>query len=83
MEDPIFEELYAQAIGKQVLKYLLKEGVLDMLAQETESAALRVLSEIQTILNDDEMDDPSCFRRIDAIVNAFHTQGLSTVRHDF
>lgn len=83
MEDSIFEELYAKAIGTQALKYLLKKGVLKMLGQETESAALRALSEIQTILNDDALDDPSCFRGIDAVVNAFHAQGLSTTRHDF
>lgn len=83
MEDSIFEELYAKAIGTQALKYLLKKGALKMLRQETESAALRVLSEIQTILNDDTLDDPSCFRRIEAVVNAFHAQGLSTTRHDF
>lgn len=83
MEDSILGELYAQAIGTQVLKYLHKEGMLKMLAQETESAALRVLSEIQTILNDDALDDLSCFRRIEAVVNTFHAQGLSTTRHDF
>lgn len=83
MESPIFEELYAQAIGAQVLKYLLQEGALETLAGKTESAALRTLSEIQAILNDDALDDPSCFRRIDAVVNTFHARGLSTTRHDF
>lgn len=83
MDHSIFEELYAQAIGTEVLKCLHREGLLKALAQETESAALRVLSEIQTILNDGTLDDPDCFRRIDDIVSAFHAQGLSTARHDF
>lgn len=83
MNHSILEELYVQAIGTEVLKYLYKEGVLKTLAQETETAALRVLSEVQTILNGSTLDDPVCFRRIDAIVSAFHAQGLSTNRHDF
>lgn len=83
MENSTFEELYAQAIGAQVLKYLFEEGMLQALAREAESAALRALSEIQMILNDDALDDPACFRRIEAIVSAFRAQGLGTTRHDF
>ncbi|MCI9512532.1 MAG: hypothetical protein HFG13_09150 [Oscillibacter sp.] len=44
---------------------------------------MQVSAEIQTILNDETPDDPACFRRIDAIVEAFHRNGLSAARHDF
>lgn len=55
----------------------------EAVAQEAGSAALQVLTEIKTILDDDALDDPACFRRIDAIVDAFHKSGISTIRHDF
>ncbi len=83
MEHSTFEELFAQIIGTEVLKYLFGEGVLKTLSQEAESAAVRVLAEIRTVLDDEALDDPTCFRRIDAIVSAFHAQGISTTRHDF
>ena len=83
MEHSTSEELLAQAIGTEVLKYLTHEGTWKTLVQGMESTALQVLAEIQTILNDETLDDPACFRRIDAIVDAFHRNGLSAARHDF
>lgn len=83
MDLSIFEELYAQAIGREALKYLSGADVREAAAQEARSAALQVLTEIKTILDDDTLDDPACFRRIDAIVDAFHKSGISTIRHDF
>lgn len=83
MDPSIFEGLYAQAIGREALKYLSRADVREAAVQEARSAALQVLTEIKTILDDDALDDPACFRRIDAIVDAFHKSGISTIRHDF
>lgn len=83
MDHLTFEELFAQAIGAEVLKYLSEESLLDTLTREAESAAVGALADIQTILNDETLDDPDCFCRIDAIVKTFHRRGLSTARHDF
>ena len=83
MKHSTFEELFAQAIGTEVLKYLSHEDAWKTLVQGLESTALPVLTKIQAILNDEALDDPACFRRIDAIVEAFHQSGLSTTRHDF
>lgn len=83
MEPSTFKELYAQTIGMEVLKSLSGEDVLEALARKTDSEAFQALSEIHTILNDEDLDDPTCFRRIDAIVETLHRRGISTTRHDF
>ena len=40
-------------------------------------------SEIKAILDDDTLEDPECFHRIDAMVGAFGAKGLYTPRHDW
>ena len=84
MSIPIAEELYVQSLGWEVLRYLKREeGALLNLYREVDSKALRVLEDIQRILNDDTLDDPDCFNRIEAIVKAFHAHEISTSRHDW
>ncbi len=88
MHDPqmstssIAEELYAKALGQEMLKFgrTYSEAAL---ARQVNADALLILDQIQKILNDETLDDPQCFYRIDAIVDAFHHGGLSTHRHDF
>lgn len=80
----ITEELYVQYLGWEVLRYLKREeGKLLSLYREVDSEALRVLEEIRSVLDDDTLDDPDCFKRIEAIVKAFHTHEISTSRHDW
>ncbi len=50
---------------------------------EVEGDALYILEKNQTILNDDTLDDPECFERIELIVKTFYANGLSTNRHDW
>ncbi len=82
MEFSIHDELYARAIGWQVLEYLRREHPGEA-AKEIEGDALRVLEKIRTILNDHTLDDPDCFQRIDLIVQTFYANGIRTDRHDF
>lgn len=80
----IAEELYVQSLGWEVLRFLKREeGNLLNLYRETDSEALRVLEEIRRVLDDDTLDDPDCFRRIEAVVKAFHAHDISTTRHDW
>ncbi|MBD5119438.1 MAG: hypothetical protein HDT37_10115 [Clostridiales bacterium] len=83
MEQTITEELFANLIGKSVLQYCKTQHILDETAQQVESGALAVLAQVKEALNDETLDDPECFRRIEAIVEAFHGNGLSTSRHDW
>ena len=82
MEFSIQDELYARAIGWEVLNYLKREHPGEV-AQKIEGDALRVLEKIQMILNDDDLDDSDCFKRIELIVKTFCANGLSTNRHDW
>lgn len=81
MNDPTIKQMYAKAIGELALSYLEKQGL--SVAEEAESRAVTLIAQIQTILNDETLDDPDCFHRIEAIVELFHGAGLSTTRHDF
>lgn len=74
------ETLYAQALGRDFLRYLKKYDIPD-LAKQVNSDAVDLIKEIKAILDDAALDDPECFLRIDAVVRAFHKYDLSTDRH--
>jgi len=81
MCDPVYKQMYAKAIGDLAISYLEEQGF--SAPDGVESRALAVISQIRDILNDDTLDDPECFRRIEAIVELFYDAGLSTTRHDW
>ncbi len=83
MELSCYEELAAQTIGHEVLKYVKEAEIFKGLELKTESKALQVLEEIRCVLNDTSLDDPECFHRIEAIVNTMETNGIHTTRHDW
>lgn len=51
--------------------------------QQVDGAAVKLLERIKAILDDDALDDPECFHRIDAIVDTFHEAGIPTSRHSW
>ncbi len=77
----VAEALWAQAIGQEVLKVVKSRG--EDIDQKVKSEALELLEEIKAVLDDDTLDDPTCFYRIDAIVDIFGDAGISTTRHDW
>ena len=79
-ETPISEALYVRAIGTELLAFA-KQCDLHKLARQMDSDALSLLCEIKTILDDSALDDPTCFLRVDAIVQTFFAHGLTTDRH--
>lgn len=83
MESNAYEALVAQAIGREVLRYLRQEEPLKRIAGEAESGAARALEEIRAVLDDETLEDPECFRRIDAIVDIYNDSHMNTSRHDF
>lgn len=76
------KKLYEQVIGAAVIEYM-KNYEPQRLLLELNSEAVGILHEIQTILDDETLNDPECFYKIDAIVSAFHAHGIDTSRHDF
>lgn len=82
------EETYIQRL---MMERTIGAAVLDCvrnyepqhLLSELNQNALQLLEQNREILDDDSLDDPECFQKIEAIVVAFHRHGLPTVRHDF
>lgn len=83
MEQTIFEEVFANLIGKKVLQYCKTQHMLDEAAQQVESEALAVLAQIKRTLDDETLNDPECFHRIEAIIDTFYAHGITTSRHDW
>ena len=86
LEIMVQEELAAQAIGKEFiryLKYLQHEEVFQRLVSDTKSRAIETLEEIRRVLDDHTLDDPECFSRIEAIIGILEMHGISTSRHDW
>ncbi len=82
MTDSAVHQIYAKALGDLVLSYLSAQGAPPLPAA-VESRALDAIAAIQAVLDDKTLDDPHCFQRIEAIVEAFSAAGLSTSRHDW
>ena len=82
MGSDISRDMYAKTIGKLVLDYADTFQSFELLST-VESEALKLISEIRGVLNDDSLEDPECFRRIEALVKAFDERGIDTSRHDW
>lgn len=83
MDMHIADEMLARAIGWEVIAYLQQEETLETIRKEVNGDALRVLEQIQCILNNDKLDDPECFQRIDRIAETFYAYGISASRNDW
>lgn len=68
MEIRIEDELYARSLGWEVMTFL-RQNENDLL-------------DLQQEVNNDTLDDPECFQRIELIVQTFYANGISTRRHD-
>ena len=82
MDTEIPKALYENTLEQLVTTYVNTLSV-DELVPRLNAEAMNLLSEIKAILDDDAVQDPECFRRIDAIVNAFGAKGIYTPRHDW
>ena len=80
MDELTAKQLCANAIGNYIITYLdcLSD---EAIAHMTELCAVQLLRRIKEILDDEALDDPTCFQRIDAIVSVWHEAGLETDRH--
>ncbi len=82
MELSIEEEFAAQAIGMEALKYLKETWTPETLALKAENRALKALEDIRRALDDDALDDPACFHRIQAILDVLEKNDIYSTRHD-
>lgn len=81
MCDPVLKQLCAKAIGELVVQYLDMIGE-EEIARLAEGEAVTLIRRIGEALDDPALDDGACFRRVDAIVSAFHAAGIPTRRHE-
>ena len=79
---PMLHELYAYAIGTLSLEFL-NSLCPEALLLAAENQALILIADIKAILDNLALSDSDCFRRIDAVADAFQKTGLSTARHDW
>lgn len=79
----LFTDLFVQALrsGEIVASFA---GLDSSAAQVINNKCYQALQEIRAILDDDSLDDPECFMRIEEIVCALEEIGSSGgCRHDF
>lgn len=74
------ERFFARAMGEAILHFV-RDLDLQHMTQQANSDALSLIKVIREILDDQTLDDPECFQRIDAIVQAFSRYDLPTTRH--
>jgi len=87
-----FFELFEPGAGCELLTYILaqefadflhQEGVVEKLSVNVNREALETLEKIQHVMNDESLEDPECFQKIEKIVEIFHTKGIQNTRHDW
>ena len=78
----IYEEILAHYLASENSQILFPQLKLDAL-QIAESECFRVLEKIRTILDDQTLEDNTCFEQIEQIVCALESAGIYTTRHDF
>lgn len=74
------ECLLAQAIGQMIVRLFRWTGDPDF-TEMVDSEAVQLLKEIKAILADKEIDDPTCFEQIDAILHVLYLHGIPVDRH--
>lgn len=79
----LFTQLFIKALEGQKVEVAFTNESFD-LKESIESASVAALGRIREILKDTTLEDPECFKKIEAIVCEYEALGLDCgVRHDF
>ncbi len=78
----LYAEILAQALTNGDIQVILRGLDCDVL-QVVEKKCYLTLLKIKSIVDDDRLDDPECFMRIEEVVCALEELGCYTTRHDF
>ena len=76
------EELTALVIGQAFLNQMKNHGVMQDILAAVDSHAMRILEEIVRTLDDETLDDPECFEKIEKILPVLESIWLGSPRHD-
>lgn len=72
---------FEQKLLTNLLQEIQFDAVVERLAKEQ---CVQALKEIRAVLNDDALEDPECFARIEKIVEIYEELGIGAgSRHDF
>lgn len=69
--------LWAQAVGEKLLAAAKSQNW----QKNVDSLAIRVLEELQAILDDPTLDDYGCFVRMEEVLATWNRAGLRSTRH--
>lgn len=82
-ERRIRETMTALSIGEAVLAYMKQAGVMQDIYRAVDSRAVRMLEMIARALDDDTLDDPECFWKIERVMDVLEENWLGSSRHDW
>ena len=77
------ETMLALSIGEAVLAYMKQAGVMQDIYRAVDSRAVRMLEMIARALDDDTLDDPECFWKIERVMDVLEENWLGSSRHDW
>ena len=77
------ETMLALSIGEAVLAYMKQAGVMQDIYRAVDSRAVRMLEMIARALDDDTLDDPECFWKIERVRDVLEENWLGSSRHDW
>ena len=79
----LYKEILAQILSQQNTEILFPDLHMDA-TQIVELASYKALQKIKAVIEDDSLEDESCFKKIEEIVRIFEELGSSGGnRHDF
>ena len=79
----LYKEILAQILSRQNTEIIFPDLHLDA-TQIVELECYKVLRKIKAVIEDDSLEDESCFKKIEEIVCIFEEMGSSGGgRHDF
>lgn len=82
-ERRVGEELTAYVIGQAFLAHMKEAGVMQDILAAVDGKAMQILEEIRRTLDDETLDDPECFLRIEKILTVLESHYIGSPRHDF
>lgn len=79
----LYEQILTNLLAQGEVRVTFTNGNLD-LNELVKDSCYHALSEIKSVIEDDELDDKECFERIERIVEIFESIGSNGgFRHDF
>ena len=79
----LYKEILAQILSQQNAQIIFPDLHLDA-AMIVETECYKALQKIKAVIEDDNLEDESCFRKVEEIVCVFEEMGSSGGgRHDF